>query len=415
VPIPEALKILHIISQRPESTGSGVYLQNIIRQAAHAGHQNYLIAGVSKGNLPDLDCIEKERFGFIGFEGADLNFAIPGMSDVMPYPSSIFGSLSTDDLDAYEKVFAEKISSAAGKFSPDIIHSHHLWIATAVARRVLPEIPMVTSCHSTDLRQFINCRPLRQRVLTGCQKIERVLALSRDQNERIRKLYGIPESRIDIVGGGYDQNLFIWSRKAAPPPVHLLYAGKLSFAKGVDWLLRTCRRLSDLPLHLHLAGSGAGDEAKDCLELAAHSGVEVTVHGRITQEELASLMRFCHIFILPSFFEGLPLVLLEALASGCRIITTDLPGCRELLGKASKDLVLFINLPKMQEIDRPFPEDRDRLEEELAVGVKRMVGRVLEAPTPAHDEVEPITSNSGWQAVFQRIMISYEKAVNHST
>lgn len=250
--MPNSLRILHLISQRPESTGSGVYLQNMIRQATQAGHRNYLIAGVPKDCLPDLDCIDKEQCGFIGFEGADLDFAIPGMSDVMPYSSSVFGGLSRDDLAAYEKVFAEKISLVAEIFSPDIIHSHHLWIATAVARSVLPDIPMVTSCHSTDLRQFINCPHLRERVLADCRKVERVLALSRDQSERIKELYGIPGSRIDLVGGGYDQDLFTWSRKEPPPPVHLLYAGKLSFAKGVDWLLRACRRLVDLPLHVYI-------------------------------------------------------------------------------------------------------------------------------------------------------------------
>jgi glycosyltransferase involved in cell wall biosynthesis len=412
--MPNSLRILHIISQRPESTGSGVYLQNMIRQAAQAGHQNYLIAGVSKDSIPDLDCIDREQCGFIGFEGADLDFAIPGMSDVMPYPSSIFGNLSSDDLAAYEQVFAKKIKHSAEIFSPDIVHSHHLWIATAVARRVLPDIPMVTSCHSTDLRQFINCPHLRERVLTDCRKVERVLALSRDQGERIEELYGISGNRIDIVGGGYDQDLFTWGRKELPPPVHLLYAGKLSFAKGVDWLLRACRLLADLPLHVHLAGSGAGDEAKDCLTLAARSGLEVTVHGRITQKELASLMRSCHIFVLPSFYEGLPLVLLEALASGCRVVATDLPGCRELLGEGSHDLVTFINLPKMQGIDRPFPKDWNRLEAELATGIRRMTERVLAAPGPAHEEVGRITSNAGWAAVFRRVEDSYRRAIDRS-
>ena len=82
-----------------------------------------------------------------------------------------------------------------------------------------------------------------------------------------------------------------------------------------------------------------GKKEQYCLELAAKGGASVTVHGRINQQDLARLMGSCHIFILPSFYEGLPLVLLEALASGCRIITTDLPGCKELLGDADPDLV----------------------------------------------------------------------------
>jgi hypothetical protein len=52
------VRILHIISQHPASTGSGIYLQNIIRRAAAAGHQNFLIAGQSGNRKPTLDNID---------------------------------------------------------------------------------------------------------------------------------------------------------------------------------------------------------------------------------------------------------------------------------------------------------------------------------------------------------------------
>ncbi len=93
-------------------------------------------------------------------------------------------------------------------------------------------------------------------------------------------------------------------------------------------------------------------------------------------------MGSCHIFILPSFYEGLPLVLLEALASGCRIITTDLPGCKELLGDADPDLVEFIKLPVMKQIDRPEPEDLPIVEMRLREAINSMVARVLVSPSP---------------------------------
>ena len=85
---------------------------------------------------------------------------------------------------------------------PDIIHSHHLWLASAVARKLFPAIPMVTSCHSTDLRQFLQCPHLRDRVLPHCRKIDRVLALSGDQADKIRKPYRIDVRRTDIFVGG---------------------------------------------------------------------------------------------------------------------------------------------------------------------------------------------------------------------
>lgn len=406
------MKILHILSQRPDSTGSGYYIQNMLRQSLKAGHTNYLIAGVPKGKEPELDCIKSSSCSFVRFDGGDLDFTLPGMSDVMPYPSSVFCELSQEQLDAYERVFEGMIRQAVDRFRPDIIHSHHLWIVSAVARRVAPDIPMVTSCHSTGLRQFMQCAHLRRRVLASCRAVNRVLSLSRDQAAAITELYGIENERIDIAGGGFNEEFFTWQAKRPAPPVHLLYAGKLSFAKGVDWLLSVCQQLNGGPFHVHLAGSGTGEEEQVCLALAEKLGGQVTVHGRISQQELARLMGACHVFILPSFFEGLPLVLLEALASGCRIITTDLPGCRELLEKGSRDLVEFIRLPELATVDQPREKDRKQLETDLSAALTRMFSRILQSPSPDPGEVAALTSNFGWNAVFNRVTESYRKALS---
>ncbi|HSW39452.1 MAG TPA: glycosyltransferase [Acidobacteriota bacterium] len=407
------MRILHLISQHPDSTGSGIYLQHILRRAAMAGHCNHLVAGVSHDWRADIAGVEEGGCRLVRFGGNDghLDFPVPGMSDVMPYPSSRFSELTSTQLDAYEKAFGETILAAARAFSPDVLHSHHLWLASSVARRMLPEIPMVTSCHSTDLRQFVQCPHLQPRVGPYCRKIDRVLALGRDQAEKIRTIHGIADDRIDIVGGGYNEELFTFGDKAAAPPIHLVYAGKLSPAKGVDWLLRSFSSLPDRQLHLHLAGSGSGEKGRQCLQQAEQAGPRVTVYGQMTQRDLAALMKRCHIFILPSFYEGLPLVLLEALASGCRLITTDLAGCRELLAGADNDLVRFIHLPPLASIDRPDPKDMDMLEESLASAIIDMAGRARMVPAPSPAEISRITGPFSRQAVCERIFASCEKAI----
>jgi alpha-maltose-1-phosphate synthase len=407
---PMRLKILHILSQRPDATGSGFFVQNMLRLSAAQEHENYLVCGVPAGDIPVLDCIGRDRCSFVLFDGPDLPFTVPGMSDVMPYPTSVFGKLTEKQLLAYQQVFTEKIRHAAKEFEPDIIHSHHLWLVTAITRRILPDIPMVTSCHSTDLRQFIQCEHLRPQVYEDCRKVERILALSEDQSRMIRRLYRIDDHRIHIVGGGFNQEIFNWGPKEAFP-IHLLYAGKLSFAKGVDWLLRACRQLAGLPVQLHLAGSGAGQEDTVCRALAEELEIPVRFHGNLSQTELAALMRTSHIFILPSFYEGLPLVLLEALASGCRIITTTLPGSRELLKNVRRDVVRFVNLPPLQTVDRPFPEDWQSLEAQLAEAVRDMVDLALQTPAPTKAEAGELTAFHTWEGVFSRVMAAYRQAL----
>ncbi|MBL4903404.1 MAG: glycosyltransferase family 4 protein [Desulfocapsa sp.] len=401
------MKILHLLSQRPECTGSGVYLQNVIAQAKRAGHQNMLLAGIPVGTRPFLPCMKGHVSSFLTFSGGDLPFPVSGMSDVMPYKSSRFIDLTEEEIETYQEAFSAKIKDAVFSFQPDIIHSHHLWLMTSTARLLFPDIPMVATCHSTDLRQYLNCPHLRGKVTGACRKIDRIMALGRDQAEQIRTLYGIAAQNIHIVGGGFNDTVFVEADKPTIPPCEIVYAGKLSCAKGVPWLLRTMKRLSRLPLRLHLLGSGSGEEEKLCKTLAAELGSRVILHGRVSQQELARIMGNSHLFVLPSFYEGLPLVLLEALACGCRIISTDLPGCREIFGRSENDMLKLLPLPSLEKVDKPFERDWPRLETMLAGAITEQVKHVMDGSRPAPGVITALTAPYTWENVFSRIEAVY--------
>ena len=55
------LKILHLLSQRPDSTGSGIYVQAMIREAYACGYDNFLVAGIRSDCCVDTDCIEQNN------------------------------------------------------------------------------------------------------------------------------------------------------------------------------------------------------------------------------------------------------------------------------------------------------------------------------------------------------------------
>ena len=403
------MKILHLLSQRPDFTGSGIYLQNIISEAHKRGHQNFLIAGVPATSQTIPPGMHKDNCRFVTFSGGDLPFPVTGMSDVMPYQSSRFCDLAPAAIEDYQYAFAEQIKRGIEAWEPDIIHSHHLWLMSAIARQTAPHLPMVTTCHSTDLRQFINCPHLQSKVEEPCRAIDSIMSLSGEQAKEIRRLYGIASNRITITGGGLKSELFFPKEKPTPPPVQLIYGGKLSRAKGVPWLLQSLARLPHLPIHLHLVGQGTGQEDEECRSLAGKLQCPVTLHGRIAQDLLAELMGKSHLFVLPSFFEGLPLVLLEALASGCRVVTTDLPGCRELLKDADPEMVELVPLPPMDEVDNPNPEDMEQLTTTLAAALERMVQRVAQTPNLSNDAVNAITAHYSWPAIFAKVEAVYQQ------
>jgi glycosyltransferase involved in cell wall biosynthesis len=402
------LNVLHVLSQRPDSTGSGIYIQAMLREAAAAGHRNFLVAGIPHDQPADLDGVPHASCDFVRFGGAQIPFPIVGMSDVMPYPSVRFGDLSPAQLKTYETAFAGCLEKVPSRCQPHLIHSHHLWIVSSLVRRRFPEIPMVATCHGSDLRQFQNCPHLRDQVLAGCRRLDAVMALSEAQKADIRRLYRLPDEKIFVVGAGYNDRLFSRIAKPAPDPVQLVYAGKLSRAKGVPWFLRALATIASPAWQLHLVGGGSGEEKAQCLALARQMGERVRVHGAVTQETLAGIMKAAHLFVLPSFYEGLPLVVLEALACGCRIVATDLPGIVELLGDAAADCISLVRLPRLRNMDQPYARDQRPFERRLAEALQTQISAAAYTPDIDLAPVEKKLAAYTWTGIYQKVQAVYD-------
>ena len=398
------MRILHLLSQRPDSTGSGTMLQSILTESEKSGHENMVVAGIQEGSLPIFPGLSHLRTRFVTFGGGDLPFPIPGMSDVMPYPSMRFSDLTDRQLSSYNDAFRAAVLEAAALFRPDTIHSNHLWLLTSLARRTLPGIPMVATCHGTDLRQMHACPRFRQDVVSGCSGLDGVFALYSGQAEEVRQLYGIPPERIHVTGAGFRSGLFVPGEKKTDIPT-IVYGGKLSRAKGVPWMLRAFASVTDLPWTLFLAGGGTDPERAECLDLAGRLGNRAVIAGSLRQEEFAAALSGANMFILPSLYEGLPLVLPEALASGCLCLATDLPGVRDILKIAGKDWLRLIPCPPLEGADTIAPGYEPKFVSDIAATLRETLTDIFERPPSAelYRELAERLKNSTWQAVFQRM------------
>ena len=401
------MKILHVISQSPDFTGSGKYIQEIILQSAKNGHDNFLLAGAQADFNTSPSLIPRDRTLFVRFDGMDLDFPIPGMSDIMPYQSSVFSLLDENNLSEYRLAFGEKIKEALYRFKPDLIHTHHLWIVSALTRQMAKDIPMVTTCHGTCLRQHHNCPDISNNILPNLQRIDKVIALSCDQKQLIIDALSIDPQKISIISGGYNKECFYSEPKSFDGTVELLYAGKISVPKGVPWLLKSLYMILQLPFRLHLAGNANDEQKQLCLSLAYRLGSKAIYHGPLSHDKLSDLMRKAHIFILPSFFEGLPLVLMEALACGCRIITTALPGVHEIFQTDHPGMVRLIKLPILETIDTPFKKDEKAMEKALSITLAELISLVKTHPQPDMAYVRSNSSIFTWEKIFLKIARVY--------
>ena len=235
----------------------------------------------------------------------------------------------------FANVFLTKIRQAVKEFQPDLILSHHLYLLTALVREHFPELPVYGFCHNTDLRQLQKNVLKQEYIKAQIAKLNRIFALHEEQKTQICQMFHVTAEQVEVSGMGYNSHIFrdLHIRKV-PGKTKIVFAGKISEKKGVESLIRS---LAYLPyeadkLEVYLAG-GAGNEteyARIC-RLAEKAPYPVHFLGKLEQMELAKVYNTCDIFALPSFSEGLPLTVIEALACGDRVVMSDHPGIREWL------------------------------------------------------------------------------------
>jgi glycosyltransferase involved in cell wall biosynthesis len=409
-------KVLHLLSQQPGRTGSGVALLELVRLGARAGWRQRAVVGLPAGEpLPEVPPLQADEVFAVRFDRPPVPFPVAGMSDIMPYRSTRFSTFTPEMTAGYLDAFAAALADATRDFMPDLIQSNHLWLLTALARLRFPATPLCVYSHGTELRQLRNAAHLAPLVVPACSDADRVFALHADNRDRIVDAYGIPAERIRVVGAGFREDVFT-PDPACPEPdrreeLTVAYAGKISAPKGVPWLIDAFRRVNPPAgrrVRLLLAGA-AGDGGLERIRSRAADMDNVEFLGALPQAELATVLQAADVFVLPSFFEGLPLVVVESLACGCRVVMTDLPGVAAWMpaGFCADGRVERVPLPRLVGADTPVPEDLPEFVARLTAAIERQLAAALvcRRPSAPDDRLRPLS----WSGVFERIVGAYQE------
>ena len=235
------------------------------------------------------------------------------------------------------------------------LRRYDLYHALAFVAPIVMTAPMVVTVYDLSFLRFparlgaARRHYLRAMTALTCARARRVLAISQSTANDLTAQLGVPADKIDVTPLGYDKAAFRplletdiahFRRKQDLPERFWLYVGTLEPRKNLPLLLKAYARLPKeerLPLML---GGGIGWMARDVFATIERLklGDSVKHVGFIPTADLPLWYNCAEAFLYPSVYEGFGLPVLEAMACGAPVITTNVSSLPEVAGAAAKCL-----------------------------------------------------------------------------
>lgn len=263
--------------------------------------------------------------------GDDVKQTIITFWDERPLMNELQDRVACELMSFFDIPYWRRIAVLSGRLQElgaDVVHTHlfsaDLWGRLA-ARRA--GIPVVTTEHNINTQE--------SRLWTAIKRwMNNYSAVYTAPSEAVasfmKKIYHIPSRSIEVIRHGIDVDMFaVVKNPKWKEPYRIGMIGRLSEQKGHTIAIDAMNKLTDVDAKLIITGAG---ELKDELyQYAQEKRLNARIEWHDPVTDVASVYADCDIVIVPSLWEGLGLVVLEAMASGRCVIGSDVDGIAEIV------------------------------------------------------------------------------------
>ena len=309
----------------PESGGISYYVYNLSRKLFERGNEVTVLTrgSTNKTTKEVVDGIQVFKVSF--FPVYPLHNWIHGI-----FLNAVFRSLES---------------------APTLVHLH-----TPLCPLIKTSLPIITTVHTcmkVDARYHEILDPLSlaekvQSMVVSPHTESRILRISSSITTvslsvaRELELYGFDSDRVIVVGNGVDEKLFSPRRNRKPVEEYVLYTGVLRARKGLFDLIECAKHVCETHPQTRFLICGRGSFFPRLQQRVLKMGLKkhVLFLGHVSRERLVQLYQNATIHVVPSHYEGLPTVLLEAMSCGIPVVATNVGGNSEVISSGVNGILI---------------------------------------------------------------------------
>jgi len=219
------------------------------------------------------------------------------------------------------------------------------------------------------------------------QSADWIFSCNKTDSKYIQEKYGIKSNKITTLPNPINFTNFHLSKHN--PPIVISYIGRLTASKGAKELPQIASAIhKEIPeAKFRIIGDGPFFPW-----ITEKMGQYAQVYGRISHDRIPEILQDTHILILPSHMEGMPLVVLEALASGVPVVAYDVGGVSEIV--INDKTGFTVNVGKVDDLVQKTLLLIKNHQKRLEMGLN---GRKI------------IEKNHSWEKVVEEIVSRYTK------
>jgi glycosyltransferase involved in cell wall biosynthesis len=322
----------------PAVSGMSVYAANLLRELVEQGHDVTLVSQYRD---------DPEGRGVYG------GGPPPEVSGVRVIGLEAIGEREGGDFERDIREMVETIVAEHEREPFDVIHAQYGYPTglAALKASVRTGVPNVVSIQGGDGHWVGSCCGTHARAMQAVLGHAGALLIgSRSFADEVHENHGVPPDSFTIIPGAVDtrrfhpaeENLVGLAGQVSGDPV-LLYHGRVDARKGVLDLLRAMSFLQEQNVdRFRLVVSGIGPDVKSAKDLASDLGLDDRVEftGYAPYEETPGVYREADVFVSPTHAEGFSNTILEAMATGLPVVSTNAVGVVDCLTDGDNALLV---------------------------------------------------------------------------